>query len=509
MKNKILVIILLLHVFVSYSNCQSIKLDSLDSFIQKLMSDFEVPGLAIGIVQNDSIIYAKGYGFREVNKGLLVDCNTTFGIGSISKSFTALTVGILVNEGKINWDDHVKDYLPYFELYDPYVTENFTIRDLLTHRSGLKGVSGGTLWYHSDLTRIDVIKGLKYLKPISGFRDKTAYQNVMYVVAGEIVKEVSGMPWDDFLKTRVFDKLKMKSSTSISDIREANNNIAHPYISDGNNNKVSIEQEKGDNLAEAGFVYSSVNDMSNYIKLFLDDGIFEKDTIVKKRIIDEIFRPQVIFPVFGPPINNEFSSYGFGWWLTPINGHKIIEHSGGIDGMSADVIMVKDLNLGVVVLTNTSEMAPFLLNFKILEQVLNDKSLNKYAFWKKNRDNDIIQKKDALKKAEAQRIKSTQPTLNLDQYTGKYQDKMYGDIYIKQLKDGTLEINFSHTPLFSGKLKHWHYDTFMIDWQDYRMPNGFLTFNFNKNGAVVGIKLDQQSLLDVDFDELDIKRLEN
>lgn len=202
MKIKTFFFILIGFLSFSKSYSQQIQLDSLDSQIKQLIKDFDIPGLSIGIVRNDSVIFSKGYGYSEIDKDRKADENTIFGIGSISKSFTALTLGILVDEGKIDWDDKVKDYLPYFELYDPYVTENFTIRDLLTHRSGLNDVSGGTLWYHSDYSREEIIKRLKYLEPVSGFREKPAYQNVMYVVASEIVKVVSGMSWDSFVQTR-------------------------------------------------------------------------------------------------------------------------------------------------------------------------------------------------------------------------------------------------------------------------------------------------------------------
>lgn len=345
MKKKIFVTLIICFAVYGKSYTQNLQLDSLDLFVHKVMNDFEVTGLSIGIVQNDSIIYSKGFGTRETGKDQSVNDHTIFGIGSISKSFTALTLGILIDEGKVNWDDRVKDYLPYFELYDPYVTENFTIRDLLTHKSGLKDVSGGTLWYHSDYSRVEIIKRLKYLEPVSGYREKTAYQNVMYVVAGEIVREITGMSWDDFLSTRIFDRIDMINSTSVASKREANPNIARPHIWNENFEKTAIIQERGDNLATAGFIYSSANDMNNYMRLLLNNGVFESDTIVSKGVINEIFKPQVLFQISSPPFGNEFSSYGLGWWLTPWKGHKIIEHSGGIDGMSAQLFMIKDLNI--------------------------------------------------------------------------------------------------------------------------------------------------------------------
>jgi len=492
---------------LSKSYAQNIRLDSLDFFIDTLMDDFEVTGLSIGIVQNDSIIYSKGFGLTEIGKTQKVDNQTLFGIGSISKSFTALTLGMLVDEGKITWDDRVKDYLPYFELYDPYVTENFTIRDLLTHRSGLKDVSGGTLWYHSDYSRVEIIKRLKYLEPVSGFREKPAYQNVMFVVASEIVKEVSGMPWDDFLKSRVFNKLGMNNSTSLSKDREATSNLAQPHIWNAAYKKVAIKQENGDNLGPGGFIYSSAKDMNSYMRLLLNDGVFKNDTIVSKDVVHELFKPQTLFQNSGPPFGNEFSSYGFGWWLTPWNGHKIIEHSGGIDGMSAQLFMVKDLDIGVVILTNVSkEPASFLLKAKLLELIFNDKSFDFY-------DRGIEYRKGLIKKlkkaaANEVRPKESYPSLALSNYAGSYNDKMYGDINIS-LSNNKLELSFSHTPLFKGRLIHWQFDTFKIDWYDIRVPDGFLTFNFNSQHEVTGLKLDQEDLLDVDFEELEIIRKKN
>ena len=505
MKYKILFFSIIGSLLVSNLFGQKIQLDSLDLQIHQLIKDFDIPGLSIGVVRNDSIIFCKGYGNLEIHKERKVDENTIFGIGSISKSFTALTLGILVDEGKIDWDDKVKVYLPYFELYAPYVTDNFTIRDLLTHRSGLKDVSGGTLWYHSDYSREEIIKRLKYLEPVSGFREKPAYQNVMYVVASEIVKKVSGMTWDKFLKIRVFDKLKMNNSISLSTERESNSNLAQPHIWNEVYEKISIKQEKGDNLAPGGFIYSSSIEMSNYMRLLLNNGVIGNDTIVSSKIISEIFRPQIIYPIGGAPFYNEFTSYGFGWWLTPKNGHKIIEHSGGIDGMSANLVMIKDMNLGFVILTNEAEEpATFLLTAKILEKLFDDESYDIYSLVKDYRNQNLKKKKESPD--QISKTPNTIPSLDIEKYAGKYIDKMYGDISINYTDSDELEISFSHTPVFKGKLEHWHFDTFKIDWYDFRVPDGFLTFNFNSKREILGFSIDQENLLDVDFGELEIKK---
>lgn len=505
MKIKIFCFLAIFAVTIDEFKAQTIPLDSLDIYLEQISKDFELVGFSVGIVQDDAVIYSKGFGNKEVGKDSKVNDQTTFGIGSISKSFTALTLGLLVEENKIDWDDRVKDYLPYFELYAPYVTDNFTIRDLLTHRSGLKDVSGGTLWYHSDYSRVEIIKRLKYLEPVSGFREKPAYQNTMFLVASEIVKEVSGMSWDDFLKTRVFDELEMNSSTSLARDRGANDNLAQPHIWDTEFKKVAIQQEKGDNLSPGGFIYSSVRDMNSYMRLLLEDGVFNNDTIVSKKIVDELFKPQTLFQISGPPFGNEFSSYGFGWWLTPWNGHKIIEHSGGIDGMSAQLFMIKDMNIGAVILCNDSEEpASFLIKAKIFELIFKDKTFDIYERGKDYRKRLINKVKEAA--ANEIRPKESNPSLPLSSYAGVYNDEMYGDINLSLIHKEELELSFSHTPLFKGRLIHWQFDTFKIDWYDIRVPDGFLTFNFNSKREILGFTIDQENLLDVDFGELEIKK---
>ncbi|MEX2362813.1 MAG: DUF3471 domain-containing protein, partial [Balneolaceae bacterium] len=284
--------------------------------------------------------------------------------------------------------------------------------------------------------------------------------------------------------------------------------LAQPHIWNENYEKVAIKQEKGDNLAPGGFIYSSSNEMSNYMRLLLNDGVFGNDTIVSPEIINEIFKPQIIYPRGGAPFYNEFTSYGFGWWLTPKNGHKIIEHSGGIDGMTANLVMIKDMNLGFVILTNEAEEpATRLLTAKILEELFDDKSYDIYARVKDYRDKNLKKLKESADQIE--KISNTIPSLELKKYAGKYSDKMYGDITINYTENGGLEISFSHTPIFKGKLKHWHFDTFKIDWNDIRVPDGFLTFNFNSKREIVGFSIDQENLLDVDFGELDILRNKN
>jgi CubicO group peptidase (beta-lactamase class C family) len=497
-------IYLFFSVIIGYG--QTIHSDSLDILIEDLMEKLNVPGLSIAIVSNDSTLYAKGYGTKNITKNDPVDSNTLFGIGSISKSFTALALGILISDGKINWDDRVIDYLPYFELYDPYVTNTFTIRDLLTHRSGLKEISAGTLLIHSTLSRTEIIKRLKYLKPVSAFRYTAAYQNVMYIVAGEIVAVVSGMSWENFVEKRILSPIGMNNTVTNYIGRQQSTNIALPHVFNEQFENIVIEQEKNDNAAPAGWIFSSANDMALYMKFLLNDGIVLNDTIIKKEVLDEIFTPQIHYPFWVPP-HTEFTSYGFGWWLTPRQGHKVIEHSGGIDGMRANLIMISDLNFGIIIMGNPSHSLAFILSHNIVGNKINDEFLVEYA----NTDtliNEFDKRKERIVKERQRiidsRIRNTKPSLRKKEYAGTFNDVMYGDVYVTY-GSRKLKIEFSHTPIFTGQLSHWHYDTFKLNWNDPRFPDGFVTFILDSKGEISELKLDIPNFLDVDFSELTLK----
>lgn len=508
MKNKIIALFFSLLFIVNSSFGQSNTLDTLDKYIPELMQYFCAPGLAISIVQDGEIKYSKGFGTKTINRNDPVDSNTLFAIGSITKSFTAIVLAMLVDEGKIDWDDKVIKYVPYFQLYDPYVTNSFTIRDLLTHRSGLKEVSGGTLWYHSDLSREEIIKGLKYLDPVTEFRTRPAYQNTMFLVASKVVESVTKETWDDFVRKRIFEPLGMENTITSQAERKKSQNISNPHISNESRVTITIEQEKMDNMAPAGLIYSSANDMARYMNFLLSNGINGNDTLISRTVFNEIFKPQFHFQSFSEPIHIEFTSYGFGWWLTPKNGNKIVDHSGGVDGMVANLIMVKNRNFGVIVLANSSAAgwAPFSLTFDIIGNFLEDRDFKNVSnYLKKNYLKHDSIKNEERKKLQNARILNSRPSLTIEKYAGTFNDEMYGDIFIVY-ENRNLRIKFSHTPLFTGILNHWHYDTFEIDWEDPRVPNGFITFNFNSDGTISGFKLNQPDLLDVDFTELEIKK---
>ena len=412
---------------------------------------------------------------------------------------------MLVDDGKLHWDDKVIQHLPQFEMYDKYVTEHLTIRDLLTHRCGLPSVAGGTLWYHSNLSRTEIINRMKYLKPATEFRTKTAYQNITYLVAGEIVAKVSGMSWDEFVHKNIFLPLGMNQTITSYAERCNANNIAGAHITTLQNQLIEIEQEKLDNIAAATSIYSTSTDMAKYMNFMLNEGIINGDTIVSPLIVREILKPQIIYPRYKPPIQNQFSAYGFGWWLTLRKGTKVIDHSGGIDGATANVIMIENGKRGIIAFSNSYEKSVFAATYGLLGKMINDAEYMNFAqSFVIERNTKHINDLNQQKKAEFEREKNTVPSLETKYFAGTYFDEMYGEIEVKKMEE-QLWIEFEHTPILKAKLAHWQYDTYRIEWTDARIPWGFLTFVI-ENKQVVAIKLRQPNLLDVDFSELSIQR---
>jgi CubicO group peptidase (beta-lactamase class C family) len=312
-----------------------------DDYVQKAMKEWEVPGVAIAIVKGDQIVLAKGYGVRKIGEPAVVDEHTLFAIGSSSKAFTAASVAILVDQGKLKWDDPVTKYLPGFEMYDPYVTRELTVRDLLTHRSGLQ--RGDFLWYGSELDRDEIVRRARFIKPSWSLRSTFGYQNIMYLTAGQLVARVSGKTWDEFIQQRIFAPLSMtSSSTSITAFKTADN-VASPHAKV--DEKVSaIPWRNIDNIAPAGSINSNVLDMAQWVRLQLNQGAIKNERVFSAAAAKEMHASQTIIR-FEPPYamwypDAHFLNYGMGWFLSDYRGRKVVEHGGAIDGMRAEVAVI-------------------------------------------------------------------------------------------------------------------------------------------------------------------------
>jgi CubicO group peptidase (beta-lactamase class C family) len=485
-----LVPVLLLLLIVQVAAAQQVAPEpDFDQYVEKAMKEWEVPGLAIAVVKDDKIVYAKGYGLRELGGTAAVNEHTLFAIGSSSKAFTAATVAMLVDDGKVKWDDPVTKYLPSFQLFDPYSTRELTVRDLLTHRSGLE--RGDLLWYASPYDRNEVLRRVRFLKPSWSVRSRFGYQNIMFLAAGQIRPAVTGKEWDDIVRERIFVPLGMnESSTSIRKFAGVDN-VATPH-SKIDDKLQKIAWRNIDNIGPAGSINSNVIDMAQWLRMNLGGGMYENKKVLSAAVVNEMQTPQTVIRIEG---NNErlypeahFRNYGLGWFLSDYRGRKLVEHGGAIDGMRSEVAMLPAEKLGVVILTNRhGSVLPHVLAYRVFDDYL--------GVAKRDWSAEILKKfkvledlaKAAEKKTEDERVKGTSPSLALEKYAGTYQNEMYGETKFV-LRDGKLTSEFG--PNFNGELEHWHYDTFRVVWRDRMEGKGFVVFKLNAKGQPETVTID-------------------
>ncbi len=488
---------------------QKPDLQKLETYIQKCMTEWEIPGMAVGIIKNDSLIFAKGFGVREINKTEKIDANTMFGIASNTKAFTSAALATLVDEGKIKWDDKVTEYIPYFEMYDPFVTHEFTIRDLLCHRSGLETFSGDLIWDATTYNREEVIRRIKYLKPVYSFRSHYGYSNLLVLTAGEIIPKVTGKSYDEYINEKFFIPLGM-TATNTSITNHANyKNLAIPHAKN-NGKTVTVKYISWDNIAPAGGINSTVNDMSKWIKMQLKNGNYNNHLYFSKNAQREMWSSQTVEEVskFDEMLfpSMHFHTYGLGWDMFDYHGRKIINHSGGLDGMISQVVLVPEENIGFVVLTNSINYLPYTLMYSILDECFGVEGKDYSSVilnYVKIRDENKI--KDD-KEADEKRNKNSKPTLQLEKYCGTYGGELYGNATIT-LKNGKLELQFLPAPDFYSVLEHWQYDTFVVDFKNFpSLPKGKVNFIINQDGDVDEFKIDVPNP-DFDFTELKFKKL--
>lgn len=484
----------------------------LDAYAAQVLKEFEVPGLAIAIVKDGKVVLAKGYGVRKLGEPQPVDENTLFGIASNTKAFTSALLAMLVDEGKISWDDPVVKHLPGFQLYDSYVTREMTIRDLLTHRSGLGLGAGDLLWWPpTDYSRDELVRRLRFIKPASSFRSRYAYDNVLYMVAGQIITAVTGKSWDDFLEERIFAPLGMKTSnTNVMDF-SSSVDVATPHARfEG---KVhTISPQPLNNVAPCGAINSSVSEMARWLIAQLNRGAISGGRrLFSERQSREMWSAQTILPLNDPPphlsaLRANFAAYGLGWGLTEYRGFKTVSHTGGLLGYVSRVTLVPDLNLGVVVLTNQQSGGAFQsLTYRVLDHYMNAPATDWTAAFKKSEANSEALAATVAKGQAAKRVTDSKPSLPLAKYAGRYTDAWYGDIVIS-LENDKLLLQFAHTPLLTGYLEHWQYDTFIARWRDRSLEaDAFVSFALKPDGSIEQIKMVAASpLTDFSFDFHDL-----
>lgn len=492
MKARIFMLVLLLLAVLPSVSAQQVPGPEFDEYVNKAIKDWGVPGVAIAIVKNDRVVFAKGYGVRELNKPAPVDENTLFAIGSSSKAFTAASIAILVDQGKIKWDDPATKYLPGFQLFDPYSTRELTVSDLLSHRSGL--ARGDLLWYASEHDRAEVLRRVRFLKPSWSLRSRFGYQNIMYLAAGQIIPSVTGKTWDDFMRERIFTPLGMKStSTSIKSFSGVDN-VATPHSKIEDTVK-AVAWRNIDNIAPAGSINSNVSDMAQWVRLQLGEGMYQNQRVLSAASIKEMQTPQTVIRLEGArgslyPKSN-FLTYGLGWFLSDYRGRKVVEHGGAIDGMRAEVAMIPEEKIGLVILTNLhGTILPQALMYKIFDFYLGAPPTDWSSDFMKVEKTQENQAKAAEKKLESDRVKNTTPSLALEKYAGAFQSDMYGDARITH-ENQKLVIRFG--PNFIGDLQHWHYDTFRVIWRDPIQGKGLVSFKLNVQGKVDSLNIENLS----------------
>ena len=500
---------------------QPITSAEIDQLVERTLKTFQVPGMAVAVVKDDKVVHSKGYGVRSLNTGIKVDENTLFGIASNSKAFTAATMAILVDSKKLSWNDKVIKYIPEFRMYNPYVTEDFTIRDLLTHRSGL-GLGAGDLMIWPDSTDFilkDIIYNLKFLKQVSPFRTKFDYDNLLYMVAGEVVTRVSGMSWEQFVEEQIMKPLEMNhSAASWSRLKDKTNVIDGHAFGD---KKLQVVPRHDLSLGEcsAGGIYSSISDMSKWMITQLNKGKYGeglKNQLFSTGSQNEMWSAQTNMPVRPDKYDSHFSAYGLGWFLTDVKGTKQVSHTGGMEGMVTQVTLLPELKLGIVVLTNQESGAAFssvtntikdsYLGFEPEDWVLHyDTLVARNVKESEELTNKIQSELDNV-------LNSKNSGFNATTYEGQFKDDWLGNVKIS-MDHGKLWFHSVRSPQLRGEMRYYKGNTFVIKWINRSMnADAFAVFDLDAEGKANGFHMKAISPLtdfSYDFQDLNFRRIEN
>lgn len=465
------------------------EIKSFRKSVKKIMDEWRVPGLAIAIVKDKKVYLAEGFGFRDIQKQTPVTPDTIFAIASCTKAFTTFALGILVDEGKLNWDAAVREYFPEFKMYDPVATERITVRDLITHRSGLP--RHDAVWYGASFSRKELLHRLAFLKPSKDIRYVYQYQNLMYTAAGFLIECVTGMSWEEFVQRKIFEPLGMTHSNfSVKDTKNTEN-FALPYRLIKNRLR-QLPFLNIDALGPAGSINSSVSDMAKWLLLHLNNGKWNNQQIISPETLKEIHSPQMV-------INEElkydellYPSYAMGWNVQPFRGLLLLRHSGHIDGFSAMASFMPQKNIGVVVLTNLSNTpVTYILTYTIYDSLLGVTPADWNKRFREEKEKERREHIRKRRKLSTNRIKNTKPSHPISDYTGKYEHPGYGTIIIEKHKQ-SLVFQFN---LLRSTMKHYHYDTFLIEEKDSG-EQFLVTFHTDARGKITNLSIPLEPAVD-------------
>lgn len=483
----------------------------LDAWVARTLKEFGQPGLAVAVVKDGRVVLTRGYGLRDLADSAPADAHTIYQIASNTKAFTTALLAMLVDEGKLHWDDHVTDYLPWFQISAPYVTREFTIRDLITHRSGLGLGAGDLLWWHSDYGREEVVRRLRTLQPVTSFRSAYAYDNVLYIAAGLVIESVTRKPWEDVVRERILAPLGMSEVTTTARALDPKADVAAPYgLVDGR--LVLVPRDTVDNTAPAGGINANVTDIAKWLIVQLDSGRVGDHRLWTQARAREMWTGVTPLPIGNPPaalpmlapLRANFSLYALGWFVRDYRGVKLATHTGGLSGMVSRTILVPDARLGIVVLTNGETSAMDAVAFHILDGYLGAPPTDWIAGFHALSQGAEQRADSVMRAQEAGRDRTSKPSLPLARYAGRYTDAMYGDATIA-VEGDHLVLRFSHSPAFVGDLEHWQHDTFVARWRSRALADAFVTFDLDPDGSIDAVRLAAVSpLADFSFDYQDL-----
>lgn len=492
----------------------------IDQIIQRSMEEFKVPGMTVSVVYQGEVVYSEGHGILEMEKKGEVDERTLFQIASVSKAFVSASLAVLVDEGKLGWDDPVIDYLPEFRMYDPWVTREFTIRDLLTHRSGLPLGAGDLLLFpEAESTRAEIIHAFRYLKPATSFRSKFAYDNLLYIVAGEVVAKVSGQSFDEFQEQRLFKPLGMDECRSTLTRVDRRADKATPHVDFTGEWEITTSKIT-DVSAAAGGINCSADGMAQWMKLMLNDGKTDDGTqLISSAQMRQLVSPVTLTSPGGHVDENTGASmgaYALGWGVSTFYGEPLLSHGGGLWGMTSYIMLLPQQQLGVFISNNLMSAAPRAVGNEIVDQFLLEAGSENDPDWIAIVAGASKSRKEAGEKAvadaEAARAADSKPSLPPEALVGTYRDSWYGDIFIEQDDKGQLTFRSGRAETLRGPLEHFQHDTFIARWVDrLLMADSYVSFVMSPEGKVEGIRMKAVSPttdFSFDFHDLDLKRVE-
>ncbi len=486
-----------------------------DAYAGRVMQAFTVPGLSVAIVKDGKIVLAKGYGVRRMGDPAPVDERTRFGIASNTKLFTATALALLVEEGKLEWDAPVIRYLPGFALYDPYVTRELTVRDLLVHRSGLGLGAGDLLWWPpSTYDRKEIARRLRFIPPATSFRSAYAYDNVLYLVAGEVIEAVSGQTWERFVRERILQRAGMNASEVLHSSAADRGNVAGTHA-EVEGTVRPIAPFLSDNTNPAGGIMSGAADMAKWMIVQLDSGrVAGGDRLFSPGTTSQLWREVTPTPIGDPPeglphLRPHMAGYALGLNVRDYRGRTLLQHTGGLPGYLSKVAMIPELRLGVAVLTNQESGSAFeSIVYRVLDHYLGAKAPDYPAAYRRLVAQGQARLRALNQEASATRDSTSGPSLPLDRYAGTYRDAWYGDVTIALEGEG-LVIRFGRTPSLVGDLIHWQHDSFLARWRDRELrADAYATFALRHDGSVERLRIVPSSPavdFSFDFQDLDLR----